>query len=238
MQSKNPKNRLFSADSSPPLIGTLLGLGLICLVAVACSTSSGRSPVMASGVSTLLVLPFQEIQLPAQGPRSVRCPLCGMVTMTGDVPPLARDTLSSKLFQLMQEQESYTVIILPEMTDANDSGNLSDAAPGWPTREMLMTLGQQAGVEAVLIGHIYRMRERVGTAYGASRPASVAFDLHLIRVRDGHLIWAGQFDETQRALSEDLLRTDAFLRRGAIWLTAEALARDGLKQIIAKMPKP
>ena len=89
---------------------------------------------------------------------------------------------------------------------------------------------------AVLIGKVYRFRQRDGTDYSVNRPASVAFHLDLIRVADGRVVWTGNFDETQHALSEDLFRLGAFLERKGRWVTAEDLAVYGLRRTLETMP--
>ncbi len=217
---------------------------LVCLALVACGrapVSEVRPAVDTPHIKTLLLLPFQDMRTTGGEHTTVRCAICGMVVMTG--PLMSRDGafLSEALVTKMQADGRYTIItgvlsdIANGQTEEQGTTGITDKGIA---RRALMEAGRQHGADAILTGHLYRLRERVGAAYGVSQPASVAFDLHLISVQDGRLIWAGQFDETQRSLSEDLWRVDAFLRRGASWLTAEALALDGLTHIIAKMPKP
>jgi hypothetical protein len=69
-------------------------------------------------------------------------------------------------------------------------------------------------------------------------PASVAFDLHLIDVDSGEIIWTGNFDQTQRPLSENILELGSFFKRGASWVTAEELAKGGLEDILRRFPQP
>ena len=64
------------------------------------------------------------------------------------------------------------------------------------------------------------------------------FDLDLIRVADGAVIWGGSFDETQRSLFEDLFKLDQFLKRKGGWVTAEELGVLGLESLVEKLPKP
>jgi hypothetical protein len=71
---------------------------------------------------------------------------------------------------------------------------------------------------------------------GVDKPASVAFDLHLVRVRDGRVAWTGKFDETQRPLSDNLLKIGTFFKRGAKWLTAEELASAGMGETLTALP--
>jgi len=52
------------------------------------------------------------------------------------------------------------------------------------------------------------------------------------------MVWSGRFDETQQALTDDLLKLGSFLRRKGVWLKAEELASVGMDEILAKLPKP
>jgi hypothetical protein len=64
----------------------------------------------------------------------------------------------------------------------------------------------------------------------------VAFDLYLVEVRTGETLWMGNFDETQKALSENILDLNVFLRRGSKWLSANELGRYGVQEIVKQMP--
>lgn len=97
-------------------------------------------------------------------------------------------------------------------------------------------IGKHAGVYGVVVGGVYRFEERQGSALGVQRPASVAFDLYLIRVEDKKVLWAGVVDRTQRALSENLLEAGAFFKGGGGWVTAETLAAMGLESVLDTFP--
>ena len=77
---------------------------------------------------------------------------------------------------------------------------------------------------------IYRFQEREGGNFSVVRPASVGFHVHLYegdKISDVFV-----FDETQQALSENIFRFFTFLRRGAKWITAGELAREGIHKAI------
>ena len=103
-------------------------------------------------------------------------------------------------------------------------------------QDLWIETGRDLGADAVIVGHLFRFRERIGTQYSAEVPASVAFDIHLISVRDGRLLWDGNFDETQQSLFEDLYQLGTFLQRGGRWITAQELAVSGLESIFATFP--
>ena len=80
---------------------------------------------------------------------------------------------------------------------------------------------------AVLLGKVYRYREREGQAYGAQRPASVGYEVTLFEAPHGQRLWTSRFDETQQPLTADLFNAQRYPGGGRRWLTAAELARWG-----------
>jgi len=103
---------------------------------------------------------------------------------------------------------------------------------------MIKDVGMTLEADAVLVGEVYRWQDRVGTDYGIEKPASVAFDLSLVRSSDGGILWRSNYDKTQKSLMEDLLDLDTYIRSGGRWLTAEELADFGIKRLVSDMPLP
>lgn len=93
-------------------------------------------------------------------------------------------------------------------------------------------LGRKVGADAVLFGTVSRFRERVGGSLGAKSPASVAFELRLLDMASGEVIWRGEFDRTQQPLSANLLNFWMFWRGGARWWTASELSRLGVEELL------
>jgi hypothetical protein len=102
--------------------------------------------------------------------------------------------------------------------------------------EMLQKIGQTFQADAVLVGNLYRWRERVGSDHAADLPASVAFNLRLMSPRDGAILWMEKFDKTQQSLSQNLFEWDTFFRGSGRWMTAEKLAELGLEGMLGRMP--
>lgn len=96
-------------------------------------------------------------------------------------------------------------------------------------------LGELVHADAVVSGRVIYYRERVGEEWGAKSPASVSFVIDLWDVRRGDIVWSGRFDETQRALSENVFALGGFAQRGARWLKAEELALEGVKTAVAEL---
>jgi len=74
---------------------------------------------------------------------------------------------------------------------------------------------------------IYKFIERRGGNLAVDKPASVSFHIHLID-KNNALRRVYVFEETQQALSQNILNIRKFLRRRARWLTVSELAEEGV----------
>lgn len=99
--------------------------------------------------------------------------------------------------------------------------------------EAARQVGKKTGADAVLITRVQRYNERHGSTYAADNPASVAFSMHLIDTTSGRVLCAAAFDETQQSLTDNLFSFAKVIGRGFRWMTAEDLAREGVKKKLA-----
>ena len=187
-------------------------------------------------VKKLLVLPFANMTGLHGENVSARCPVCGKVFTTGKVEEGATDTLTEHLISLIKTRTKYEIIPASFALGARSDHMLGNKIK-LSERSLLVETGRDLGADAVMVGHIYRFKERVGTGYSADTTASVAFDLDLIRVADGRIIWNNQFDETQLSLSENLFDFGKFLKRKGRFITAEEMAFSGLEGIFETLPE-
>jgi hypothetical protein len=188
-----------------------------------------------SGIKKILIFPFKNMSTAYSGNVNSRCPICGKVFMTGKVAEDADNMLTEQLFILLKDREDIKLIPANQSQEVM-SDLLSDHKKKLSEQDLLVEAGRALDADAVLAGYIYRFRERIGTRYSVDLPASVAFGIHLIRVADGGLLWNGNFDETQRSLSNNLFQLGSFLRRKARWVTANEMAVSGLKDILKSFP--
>jgi len=213
---------------------------LIVLVLVfGCQTRVYVSEPPADPISfkKILVLPFNDASLMAANTADTRCPVCGRVFMTGEVEAGAAGFLTEQSIDLLKRHTDYQIVrerLRGSSLTALYSANQTTLA----AKQLLADKGHEKDTDVVLVGFVYRFRERVGKGYGAESPASVAFDIHLIRVADKRTIWSAHFNETQESLGDNLFRLGSFLSRGGRWLTAEELANSGLEEIFKKFPNP
>ena len=109
--------------------------------------------------------------------------------------------------------------------------------PRLDARSAAPLAAERFAATSVLVGEVWRYRERSGEALGSSRPASVAFEVTLFGAPDGRRIWQARFDETQQSITAAPLRARRYPGGGTRWLTAAELARWGAKQVAESMPR-
>lgn len=97
---------------------------------------------------------------------------------------------------------------------------------------IIQEMGRELNVEAILYTRLFRFVEREGGSYGANKPASVALSMHLIRVSDGAILWRNTFDETQKAITDNILNLDLYRKAGIKWLSASELAAYGIANAV------
>lgn len=191
--------------------------------------------VRAEEKPTLAILPFlvERINDPSRG---AVCPVCGGVYKRGNILYGSQHTLAQLLQQKMDTLGTFKVLPLEKVEDVflkADKGQFELR----PLRSAIQ-LAKELNVDFIFVGYLFRFEERIGSRIGVEKPASVGFDVHILRVSDGKRVWDGKFDETQQSLSENLLKIGSFVRRKASWLTAEELSSVGMDEMLKRLPSP
>lgn len=209
-------------------------LAVAALLLISCQTP--RQPDAAPRdwqPQRIAVLPFQAGVTDAGG-GAVRSPLTGAAFMAGPVQEGAALFLDEALDRRLPDVSSLEMIPVEvggPVFDRLRRGDLSLSL-----RQAAMQAGQKVGADGVLIGCVFRFSERVGETFAAERPASAAFDLALIRVSDGAVMWKNSFDEAQRAFSEDVIEASQYMSRGVRWFSVREWGDYGLEQLLKRFP--
>lgn len=189
------------------------------------------------GIKKVLVLPFKNMTRIFGENVSIRSPVSGNVFVTGNVSQGSEILLTDLLTNRVTNIEYYE-LIPPETAEGVFDLNRQDDLEIRDDRDRATQAGQKLGADVVLVGYVYRFKERVGKKYAVDTPASVAFDISMVSTRNGKLLWDAHFDETQKTLSEDLFLIGTFIKRRGAWVTAEQMASMALDDLVKKMPKP
>lgn len=186
-------------------------------------------------INKVVAVGFRAAMSQAEEPEVIRDPLTGAIFSAEPVSRHVVQEMNESLFERLVAQERYQ-LISPNQAKGVLSGIAGlDSSMGTGPLEILQKVGKRFGADAVLAGYIYRWREREGGDYAVRRPASVAFDLHLLRPGDGSILWKGRFDKTQRSLSENIFDLETFIKGGGRWMTAHKLAMLGLRKLVTEM---
>ena len=97
-------------------------------------------------------------------------------------------------------------------------------------------LGQLVDADMVVVGIVWRYRERGAVEGRPDSGASVAFAIYVIEAASGRLLWRGLFDATQQTVLEDLFQARKQIRMGLRWLSADELASHGVSELFNQWP--
>jgi len=189
-------------------------------------------------VQSLVVLPFfrgkdiEQIDDPQNN--TLSCPLVDLCVDENNFTPGAAKKLTRDTTDILEKRYQEKLIPFAEVNSGFEKLT-KDPRKDTP-RSLAQRLGRDLQAEHVLIGAVWRYRERSGGAMVSDTPATVAFVLYLVNVETGQKVWKRAFDKSQKALSDNVLEAKDFFKQGGKWLTAEELARFGLKKILADFP--
>ncbi len=126
-------------------------------------------------------------------------------------------------------------LVTEETATAVHADVLRDPALGTP-RKLAVKFGENLGADLVVVGAVWRFREKGAGAQTPESPASVAFAVYLVEVSSGKRLWRNAFDGTQKILSEDLLGGLKQVKIGMRWISVTELARLGVASVFKKFP--
>ena len=178
----------------------------------------------------LAVLPFQTV-IPEDESTTVRCPICGSVNSSGSIVKGAEQIVQEIFMDKLRDVKDADII--PSERVAGVYQRISADSLKQTVLQIFQRVGRELHADVLVIGYVYRYRERVGYDYSAEHPASVGFEIHMISVKNGSTLWRGIFDKTQKSLMEDVFQASSFFKGGAKWLTARQLAKLGIDEVFS-----
>jgi hypothetical protein len=187
-------------------------------------------------LETLVVVGFRSALDRGTSPGVISSSISGDAFAAREVPRSGVVHMTDRLVERVSESGRYD-IVSPSQAEGVMAGLMS-ARPAMSEIEIFNMTGRAFSADAVLVGYLYRWEEREGRDYAVKRPASVAFELYLIRPADGAVLWKDRFDMKQKSLSENLLEMETFLKGRGKWMTAEQLADLGLDRVLGNRSAP
>lgn len=96
-------------------------------------------------------------------------------------------------------------------------------------------VGECVGTDYLLVPQLMYFRDREGGEWGVTKPASVIMYVYLLDVDNKGVARRVVFDETQEALSANLLEAGKFFERGGKWITADQMATEAIKAAVRRL---
>ena len=219
-----------------PYLAALLAIGLTFSI-LGCQMDRRKAEKPPTfNPDRLAVLPFMKVDPEDGQAGATRSPLTG-ATFTankGSHVPEGLAALDRALSNYLADNVDFTIIPMDQAGPVYSALERQEMGAG--VRQLVMATGRKLNADAVMVGHLYRFRERVGTEFAAESPASAAFELAMVRTADGMVIWKNSFDETQQSLSENILNLDQYAQHGLRWYSAAEFATYGLQELMKRFP--
>ena len=215
----------------------LLLFFILCLVC-GCQRASGVSTTLKDDgkvvFKRIAVVPFQAISQEDADIKTARCPVCGLVFRTESYAKGSETVVEGIFLERLKDEKAFA-IIPPDRVGGVYEG-VTGALFKADLLDVLKKVGTELEADGIILGYVYRFRERKGFSLSVEKPASVTFEIHLIRVSDGAIVWKGIFDKTQTSLMENLLQIASFIKEGGKWVTAKELAAEGMDEVLKDFP--
>lgn len=213
----------------------IAGFVLVAFLALSITTQAvEKSSVNTKLPNHIAVFYFQPLTTGEESGKTVFCPICGIGASSGKIlkgsEKIVEEVFVNKLRELKE------VELIPADKVEGIYKRISSESLKEPLLKSLMKAGDELGVDFLAVGYVYRYVERVGYKYSSEHPASVVFEIHIIKTSDGSIIWRGFFDKTQKSLMEDVFQMSSFFKGGGKWLTARQLTEQGMNKIFETFP--
>lgn len=207
---------------------------LLCLTAAFCFFASGcvqpQQPPVPTGNLSIGVAFFTQPKEPSHM-------LAGYVVedvpqidekILNDMDSLFASVLAEKSKNSFRSRES-ALKCSRTVTPQNGRNNNQAALRTWSA------IGRCMEVDLLVVPQLLDWQERDGGSLGVVTPSRVVMDVFVVDVRNETLISRSRFDETQSALTSNLLEADKFFKRGGKWITARDLAKEGLEKAVKEL---
>ena len=165
---------------------------------------------------------------------TLSCPINQICVDDPSIQPDAGPMMQRLVYSALKGRFDKHVVPMDQVQAAY-TGIRLDGSKDSP-RTMARRMGQSLSADLMLVGTVWRYRDRDAIEGIPDRPASVAFALYLVEAETGRRLWRGIFDMAQEFVLRDMARFSDRIRMGFKWLSADELARHGVKEVFRPFP--
>jgi len=216
-------------------ISRVAGLVLVVFLALSITAQAvEKSPGNNGTRTSIAVISFQPLAPEEGSGNTVFCPICGIGSSSGKILEGSEKIVEEVFVDKLHKLKDVELIPLDKVQGVYK--RIASESLKEPLLNILKKVGHELGSDVLAVGYVYRYTEREGYNYSVKHPASVAFEIHLIKTIDGSIIWRGFFDKTQKSLMEDVFQMSSFFKGGGKWMTARQLTEQGMNKIFETFP--
>jgi len=216
-----------------------MGLFLLCFFISSCHWASGVSSSFFQErereFKKIAVLPFQTLS-PEDFARISEVTAKAATMIKTYSEPASPAAIIEEMFWEHLSAVAKVPLVSPAKAGVAYEEIITSSGKKMSFNEAIRIMGEKLGADGVVVGFVYRYRERKGYDFAVEKPASIFFEIQLISCRDGELLWRAVFDKTQTSLMENVLGIRYFLRDRGKWITARELALEGVEEIVSRFP--
>jgi hypothetical protein len=165
---------------------------------------------------------------------TLSCPINQICVEDPSIAPDAGVMMQKLVYSALKGRYHQQLVSMDKVQSAYTEMRL-DGAKDTP-RTLTRKMGQSLSADLMLVGTVWRYRDRGAIEGFPDRPSSVAFALYLVEAESGRRLWRGVFDMAQEFALRDMARFSDRIRMGLKWLSADELARHGVKEIFRTFP--
>ncbi len=165
---------------------------------------------------------------------TLSCPINQICVDDPTIQPGAGRKMQRLVHMALDSRFARHVVPMDRVLDAY-AGIRLDGAKDSP-RTMARRLGESLSADLMLVGTVWRYRDRGAIEGLPDQPSSVAFALYLVEAESGRRLWRGIFDMAQDFALQDMSRFSDRIRMGLKWLSADELARHGVSEVFRPFP--
>ncbi|HSD10196.1 MAG TPA: hypothetical protein VLF14_04380 [Candidatus Binatia bacterium] len=145
------------------------------------------------------------------------------------VPAEAPVRVGGMLLEAASRETAWSVV------DAKKTQAALESIPPDTLESRTGALATHLGADGALVATIGSYRERVGSAYGVSEPASVSIQFLLVPAGQNQAAWKADYTVTQEPLTYNLWNLWDVVLGGAKWQTTDELARIGIDEAVRRL---
>ena len=204
-----------------PFFSNFVLLAALLLLTSCATVEPEQEQVAMSSIKTITVFPVQSVEVAHHFNDDTKNQLeAGVYTITSLLAQYLVGAQSEISFQIISNAQMESLL-------GEYQGDLFSQA---------RFVSSQMNSDAVLVITVERFRERAGTEYSVKAPASVSFEYKLLKSDGPQILCNGVFEETQVPLTDNIFTLQKARKRGFKWITAEDLAREGIKEKFGSCP--